>query len=106
MTVKIEDQFGNLVSSDNTDKVTLGIASGPGGFAGGSTTTVTVSGGIATFGNLVLNTAGSYTAERERHRRADRHRSSAFTVTPAGADHLIFGVEPSDATAGVPISPA
>ena len=61
MTVKIEDQFGNLVTSDSSDMVTVGIATGPGSFTGGSTTTVTASGGVATFSNLHLNTAGSYT---------------------------------------------
>src|SRR5207253_11440397 len=59
--VKVLERFGNLLTADNTDPVTLSIASGPGGFAGGSTTTITASGGIATFSNLVLNSAGSYT---------------------------------------------
>ena len=55
------DQFGNVVTSDNSDQVTLAIATGPGSFTAGSTTTVTASSGVATFSNLVLNTAGTAT---------------------------------------------
>lgn len=60
-TVRILDQYNNLVTGNNTAQVTLGIASGPDAFTGTSTTTVTVSGGIATFSNLVLLTTGTYT---------------------------------------------
>ncbi len=31
LTVKIEDQFGNLLTTDNTDQVTVAVATGPGG---------------------------------------------------------------------------
>jgi hypothetical protein len=59
-TVRILDQYNNLISNNGT-QVTVTIASGPGGFSGTSTTTVTASGGIATFSNLVLFTTGTYT---------------------------------------------
>src|SRR5205085_11666137 len=59
--VQVLDQFGNLLTSDSIDQVTLTVASGPSGFAPGSTKTATVTGGITTFSNLVLNTAGAYT---------------------------------------------
>src|SRR5262249_53682567 len=63
LTVKIEDQFGNIETGDNTSTLSIAINSGPAGavFAAGSTTSVTVAGGIATFNNLTLNTAGNYT---------------------------------------------
>src|SRR5439155_4657506 len=51
VTVQVLDQFNNLVTSDNTDQVTLRIASGPGTFTVSSTSIVTVSGGVATFSN-------------------------------------------------------
>ena len=63
VTVQIEDQFGNVETGDNTSLVTVAIASGPAGFTGGSTTTVTVHAGVAAFMNLILNTAGTYTLE-------------------------------------------
>src|SRR4029077_15762505 len=59
--VQVFDRFNNPATNDNSDQVTLSVASGPGPFAAGSTTTVTVGGGLATFSNLVLDTAGRYT---------------------------------------------
>jgi hypothetical protein len=59
--VQVFDSFGNLVSGDNSDSVTVTVASGPGSFTSGSTTSVTVSGGVASFGNLALSHAGSDT---------------------------------------------
>ena len=60
LTVAIEDQFGNIVTGD-TSMVTLSVATGPGGFASGSTISVAAVNGIATFSNLIFNTAGTYT---------------------------------------------
>ncbi len=60
VTVAIEDQFGNIVTS-NSSVVTISVASGPGNFTSGSTLSVAAVNGIATFNNLVLATAGSYT---------------------------------------------
>src|SRR5207244_1900567 len=90
VTVRVLDQFNNLVNSDNTDQVTLSVASGPGGFAGSSTTTATVSAGVATFGNLILNTAGAYTLGESGTGGITGPASSSFTVIPAAADHLGF----------------
>jgi hypothetical protein len=49
--------------TNNTDQVTVSVATGPGGLTAGSTTTVTVSAGAASFGNLVFNAAGIYTLD-------------------------------------------
>ncbi len=62
VTVAVEDQFGNVVAGD-TSTVTLTVASGPGTFTAGSTTAVAASNGLATFSNLVLQTAGTYTLQ-------------------------------------------
>src|SRR5262249_29823141 len=94
------------LTGDNTDQVTLSIASGPGGLAGGSTNTGTVSGGIATFSNLLLDTAGSYTLGESATGGLTGPSSSSFTINAAAADHLSFSVQPSDTTAGAAISPA
>jgi hypothetical protein len=82
VTVRVLDFYGNLVSSDSTDQVTLGIASGPGGFSASSTTTAQVSGGIATFSNLVLITPGSYTLSEFVPQALTGLNSTAFTVAP------------------------
>ena len=58
--VAVTDAFGNVVTSD-TSTVAIAVASGPGGFAVGSTTSVAAVNGVATFSNLILDTAGSYT---------------------------------------------
>jgi Bacterial pre-peptidase C-terminal domain len=60
VTVQVQDQFGNLITTDNTDVVKVGIASGPGGFMSTSTTSATVVGGVATFNNLIFIVPGTY----------------------------------------------
>jgi hypothetical protein len=59
VTVRVLDAYGNLVSTDNADQVTMAIGSNPGAASLGGTTTVTVSGGVATFGNLSINNVGT-----------------------------------------------
>src|SRR5262249_59569643 len=59
--VQVVDRFGNVLSDDNTDQVTLTVAAGPSSFAPGSTTTAIVSSGVATFSNVGLPGAGAYT---------------------------------------------
>jgi len=53
-----EDRFGNIETADNSTVVTASLASGSGPLQG--TTTVTVSGGVATFTNLVDNRAETF----------------------------------------------
>jgi hypothetical protein len=52
----VVDRYGNLVTSDNTTRVTASLRAGPGPLMG--TTTVTASGGIATFTKLGDHSAG------------------------------------------------
>jgi hypothetical protein len=81
--VKVLDQYGNLLTSDNSDQVTLsGVA-----FASGSTT-ATAQKGIATFSNLVINTAGSYTLSASSGYLTQAQ--SSLTVVP-GPSHLVVG---------------
>ena len=104
VTVQVLDQYGNLVTTDNTDQVTLGIASGPGIFTSGATATATVSAGVATFGNLVLDTAGSYTLSESATGGITGLASTSFVVTPnAAGKQLVITTQPSSAAAaGVP----
>ncbi len=53
------DQFGNVVSTDNTSSVTVAPVTGT--FTTGSTTVATLSSGIATFSNLIFAAAGTFT---------------------------------------------
>jgi hypothetical protein len=59
VTVRVLDQYGNLVSSDTTDVVTVALGSNPGGGALSGTTSATVVGGVATFNNLSINNVGT-----------------------------------------------
>jgi Ca2+-binding RTX toxin-like protein len=59
VTVQVEDQFSNVVTSSSTS-VTLAIFSGPSGAVLGGTTTVAAGTGIATFSDLTLSKYGSY----------------------------------------------
>ena len=54
----IDRILGNLVTT-NSSSVTLAVATGPGLLSG--TFTVAASGGVATFSNLLLDTAGAHT---------------------------------------------
>ena len=54
----VVDQFGNILTSDDSDTVTLTIGSNPTGGTLSGTLTVTVSGGIATFNDLSIDLAG------------------------------------------------
>src|SRR5205085_5645013 len=57
--IRIEDQFGNLRSSDNSTTLTASINTGGGTLQG--TTTMTATNGIVTFTNLSRNVAGTIT---------------------------------------------
>jgi hypothetical protein len=58
--VEIVDRFGNVVTSDNTDTVTLSIGVDPSGGSAtlGGTLTLTVTNGVATFSDLSIDLAG------------------------------------------------
>jgi uncharacterized repeat protein (TIGR03803 family) len=102
ITVDVEDQFGNIATS-NTSNVTLAINTGPGSIGG--TDTIAAVNGVATFSNIILDTAGNYTlaATDTGLTAAD---SSSFTVNPASATKLAYSTQPSNVSAGSAITPA
>jgi len=109
--VAVQDAGGNTVTG-STDGITLGIASGPAGavFNSASTTytAVPASAGVATFGGIVLNTAGSYTftARDSSQTGLTTATSTATAVGAAAGSKLAFVQGPSEEAAGSPISPA
>src|SRR5439155_1461562 len=86
VTVRILDAAGNLTASTANVRVT---ANGPAAFTGGSTTTVAAAGGVATFSNLRLNTAGI------------TGTSATITVNPGAATVLVVTAQAA-AVAGTP----
>jgi hypothetical protein len=100
LTVSVEDQFGNLITGD-TSSITLSIATGTGTLQG--TTTVAAVGGVATFGDLVIDEAGAFTLHAADGPLAAAD-SESFTINPDVATHVVITTEPGDATAGQAIS--
>ena len=98
--IYVEDQYGNLVTGDNTTQVTASLRVGTGPLLG--TTTVTFSGGIATFTNLQDNKAETiillFTAPA-----LVKAQSNPTTVKPAAASRLSI-TAPATATAGMPFT--
>jgi uncharacterized repeat protein (TIGR03803 family) len=107
VTVAIEDPFDNIETSDNSDKITLAIGTGsPTGALNGATT-LTVSGGEATFDDLSINQAGTgYTlAASTIASGVLSGTSNNFNITPAATDHLAFLQPPTSTAVGAAIRP-
>ena len=80
--VQVLDLYGNLVTSDSSDVVTLGIGSGPGSFTPDSTLTAPVMNGVAVFNNLMLIKPGSYQLSAVVPTRYTGPYSQVFTIKP------------------------
>ncbi len=98
-----QDQSGNLVSTF-TGNITVALGANPNGANLSGTTTVAAVGGVATFGTLSINRAGTgYTLTATGGGAAT---SAAFNVLAGPATHLVFTAQPTSVTAGAAISPA
>jgi hypothetical protein len=79
--VAVVDQFGNVVTNDNSDTVTLAIGSNPSGGTLSGTLTVTVVNGIATFSDLSIDLVGQgYTLHASATGLTDAD-SGPFSIT-------------------------
>ena len=98
VTVIVEDQFGNTVTSDSSS-VTIG--SGTTGFAGGSTLTVAAVNGVATFSAVDPTTAGTANTLTASDGALAGATSNPFTVTAASvnAGQSTVGASPASVTA-------
>ncbi len=98
-----ENQYGDVVTSDNTTVVTVSLASGIGPLQG--TATATVKNGVATFTNLGDNTAESITLEFSAPGNIAPAVSGAITISPAAASKLVIAIQPyPSVTAGNPLT--
>jgi cyclophilin family peptidyl-prolyl cis-trans isomerase len=100
-TVAVQDQFGNVVTNDNS---TVAMAPSSGSFASGSTTSVQAQSGIATFSNLILNTAGNFTLTASDGSLISA-TSNSVNVGPAAASKLVFTATPATGSIGHALSP-
>ena len=99
--VYVEDQYGNLETGDSTTQVTASLNTGSGPLLG--TTTVTVSGGIATFTNLADATAETITLGFTSSPVLAPAVSNAIVVNKQVPYQLVLETQPSSsATAGQP----
>jgi hypothetical protein len=104
VTVRIEDESGNLVASTAT--VTLSLGTNPSGAQLGGTVSRAAVNGVATFDDLSLDQVGSgYTLAAASGSLADA-TSDAFDITGGGvAAQLVYGQQPTDAVVDSVISP-
>jgi hypothetical protein len=99
-TVSVENGNANVVTSDSSN-ITLAFASNPGGAVLGGTFTALAVNGVATFGGVVLNTAGTYTLfALDTADSVPAVTSDAFNVSPSTASTLVFVQQSSILGAG------
>ena len=104
VTVRIEDQNGNLVNS--TAQVTLSLASNPGGgtLSGGGP--VSAVGGVASFPSLSIDRAGTGYTLRASSGALTQATSNLFDIAAGPATRLVFTTQPSAVAAGQVMTPA
>ena len=103
--VKVQDFYGNTVTSD-TGNVTLAIAAGPAaGSLGCTATTVAAVAGVATFAGCEVTgtaAAGTYTLVATRSGLISTGSSSNVVINVGAANKLVFSTQPVGAvTEGV-----
>jgi hypothetical protein len=88
ITVAVVDAKGNTITTNNTQLVTLAIASGPAGAQLLGTTTVRAVDGVADFTNLTLSLAGTYTLTATGGALTPDF-SNVFTVAPVNVTSAV-----------------
>jgi cyclophilin family peptidyl-prolyl cis-trans isomerase len=102
ITVDVENSSGTIITTDNST-VTLSYSKTGSSTIFGSTSLVAVN-GVATFSNLTLNSAGSYTFTASDGALASA-TSGTFVITPAAASKLVFAATPANTQIFSTISP-
>jgi hypothetical protein len=102
--VTARDQFGNTATGF-AGNVTVAVGTNPSGGTLSGTLTQPVSAGVATFGDLSLDKAGSGYTLTLSSGALTGGPSAGFTVRPAPATQLVFTVQPTNAVSGSPIAP-
>jgi hypothetical protein len=102
VTVDVENSAGAVFATDASN-VTVAIASGPAGATLGGTTTVAAVNGVATFSNLTLSKAGTYTLTASD---GSLTPATSTSITVTGPTQVAFPGVPASVTAGAVPSPA
>ncbi|HEY1685798.1 MAG TPA: hypothetical protein VGG19_13615 [Tepidisphaeraceae bacterium] len=93
--VSVEDQYGNVVTSDNSS---ISIVSGPIGISA----TVDANNGTASFSGLSTNIAGTYTLVATDSALVPAEASS-IDVVPGNPVKMVITAQPTNAAAGQPV---
>ncbi|HJQ64957.1 MAG TPA: hypothetical protein VJ816_01200, partial [Gemmatimonadales bacterium] len=101
------DALGN-VDQTYIGSVTVAITAGTGtaGAILSGTATQAAVGGVATFAGLNVDKAGAGYTLSATATGLTGTTSGTFTISPAGADHLIFSVQPSNTATNATITPS
>ncbi len=100
VTVAVEDGAG-VVITNSTATITLTPSAG----ALSGAASATAVNGVATFSNLSMALAGTYTLTAASASLTSA-TSSAFTISAGAASKLAFGTQPTNTVANQPVSPA
>lgn len=98
-TVAVHDIFGNVVASSSAT-VTMAIGNNPGGSSLSGVLSVAAISGVASFGDLSLNKAGSGYTLTASSPGLTGATSSSFTISPGAAAALVFSTQPGNAILG------
>ncbi|WP_434388557.1 S8 family serine peptidase [Melittangium boletus] len=102
--VALLDQNGNPATG--TAVVTLALGSNPSGGTLTGTRSVTASGGVATFSDLVIEKAGAGYTLTATSGSLTAATSGAFAIAAAAPARLVFTQQPTSTTVGAGITPA
>ena len=99
--VSVEDQFNNVVTTDNTDQVTLAIGTNPGtGTLSCTTNPLTVVAGVANFAGCKIDQAGNGYTLTATSGSLTSATSNPFNITIGAAAKLAFTVQPDGSSTG------
>jgi|GEM_PF-4082354 len=101
--VDVEDGFGNIATASDA-KITLSLRNGPAGAIVDGTFSVAAINGVATFSDVLLNTAGQYKLSAISAGLPET-APVQLTVTHAAAARLAFIQEPANEKAGLAFQP-
>jgi len=105
LAVRIEDAFGNTVTTAD-DLVSIRLAENPGGGVLGGTTNVKALAGIAVFGDLQIDKAGKGYAVKAESVGLVPAQSQPFDIASGTPTQLRIVQQPTDVKAGAPIQAA
>jgi hypothetical protein len=103
--VKALDLFDNVATAF-TGNVTVAIGTNANAGTLSGTTTIAAAAGIATFSTLSIDSAGTGYTLTATAAALTNATSSTFNIVPGTATHLVFTQQPTNAAAGVAITPA